>query len=234
MGESEGLSTKGLATTLLLDPLSLANLDRWGLGGGILCHPVLDLGGHGNESLLDVGGLLRAGLQKRNALLLCKLLGSGKIDDLLCGQVTLVSNKHLVDFVGSVAINLVHPLLDIVERLLIRHVVNNNDAVCPAVVAGSDGTEALLASSVPNLELDRLAIELKSTNLEVNTDGGDVALRVGIVREPEQQTTLADTRVADEEEFEKIIAAVTITIWRRLGHLLFSVHSWCQGECLLD
>ena len=41
-----------------------------------------------------------------------------------------------------------------------------------------------------NLELDGLALELNGANLEVDTDRGDVALRVSVVRETEKQARL--------------------------------------------
>ena len=43
------------------------------------------------------------------------------------------------------------PLFHIIERLLISDVVDNNDTVGASVIAGGDGSEPLLASSVPNL-----------------------------------------------------------------------------------
>lgn len=51
-----------------------------------------------------------------------------------------------------------------------------------------------------DLELDGLALEVNGTDLEVDTNGRDVALGVGVVGESEEQTGLADTRVTDEEK----------------------------------
>ena len=42
---------------------------------------------------------------------------------------------------------------------------------------------------------------------EVDADGADVALCVGVIREPEQQARLAHARVANEQELEQVIAA---------------------------
>ena len=42
---------------------------------------------------------------------------------------------------------------------------------------------------------------------EVNADGADVALCVGVIRKPEQQTRLAYAGVANEEELEQVITA---------------------------
>lgn len=37
------------------------------------------------------------------------------LDDLLVGHITLVANQELVDALGGVAVNLLEPLLDVVE-----------------------------------------------------------------------------------------------------------------------
>lgn len=43
---------------------------------------------------------------------------------------------------------------------------------------------------------------------EVNTDGGDVGLSVGIVGESEEETRLSNTGVSDKEELEEIVVSV--------------------------
>lgn len=91
------------------------------------------------------------------------------------------------------------------ERLRVCHVIDHNDAMRSAVVAASDGAEALLASGVPNLQLDRLAVELDRTNLEVHADGGDVGLRVRIVSKAEEEARLAHATVANENKLEDIV-----------------------------
>ena len=52
------------------------------------------------------------------------------------------------------------PLLDIIERFIISHIIDNNDTVSTSVVGWGDSAETLLSSSVPNLELDCLPVEL--------------------------------------------------------------------------
>lgn len=42
---------------------------------------------------------------------------------------------------------------------------------------------------------------------EVDTDGGDVALSVGIIGKPEQQARLANTGISDEEQLEKVVVS---------------------------
>jgi hypothetical protein len=52
------------------------------------------------------------------------------------------------------------PLPHIPERFFIRHVVDDDDAVRAAVVTARDRAEALLPRRVPDLQLDRLAVQL--------------------------------------------------------------------------
>jgi hypothetical protein len=52
------------------------------------------------------------------------------------------------------------------------------------------------------------AAGIMSETHEVDADGGDVALCVCVVGEPEQQARLSDTRIADEEELEEVIVSV--------------------------
>src|SRR5690242_9536395 len=42
---------------------------------------------------------------------------------------------------------------------------------------------------------------------KVDADGGDVALCVCVVGEPEQQARLSNTRVTDEEELEQVVVS---------------------------
>lgn len=55
---------------------------------------------------------------------------------------------------------------------------------------------------------------------KVNTDGRDVALSVGVVSKSKKQTTLADTRVANEQQLEKVIAARWGLSDNRLDHVI--------------
>lgn len=68
------LSLAATTAGSVLDTLALADGDC-GLGvGGCGTHALLDLAGHGEESLLDVGGTLRGGLEEGDAEAVCELL----------------------------------------------------------------------------------------------------------------------------------------------------------------
>lgn len=166
---------------------------------GVLGHLRLDLASHRKERLLDVGQRQRRGFKEGDVECIGKLLRSGVLDNLFVSQVGLVADQQLHHPTSSVAVNLLQPLLDVVEQLLVSDVVYNDDAVSATVVGGSNGTEPLLASGIPDLQLDGLTIQLDRTDLEVNTDGQNVVRSVRVVGEPEQQGRLANTGVTDQQ-----------------------------------
>jgi hypothetical protein len=75
-----------------------------------------------------------------------------------------------------------------------------------SVVRRSDGSETLLASSIPDLQLDGFPIEFKRADLEINTDSADVALRVRVIGKTQEEAGFTNARITDEEKFEKVIA----------------------------
>lgn len=70
-------------------------------------------------------------------------------DHLFVRHIALVTHEKLVDTFGSVAVNLLKPLLHIVEAVHVGDIINDTDAVGAAVVGRGNGTKAFLASSVP-------------------------------------------------------------------------------------
>lgn len=71
------------------------------------------------------------------------------LDNLLVRHIALVSYKQLVDALGGVPVNLLQPLLDVVEAVHVGDVVDDADAVGAAVVGRCDGAETFLAGRVP-------------------------------------------------------------------------------------
>lgn len=70
-------------------------------------------------------------------------------DNFLVRHITLVSNKQLVHTLSGVSVNLLQPLLDIVEGVHVRDVVDDTDAMCATIVGRGNGSETLLSSGVP-------------------------------------------------------------------------------------
>ena len=83
------------------------------------------------------------------AFMLATCLCHGVLDDLLVRHVTLVAHQQLVHSLRGVAVDLLQPLLDVVEAVHVGDIVDDADAVGAAVVGGCDGAEALLAGGVP-------------------------------------------------------------------------------------
>ena len=61
---------------------------------------------------------------------LCDLV----FDLLLLDQITLVAHQQLVDTLGGVAVNLLQPLLDVVEGIHVGDIVDDNDPMSASVV----------------------------------------------------------------------------------------------------
>lgn len=76
-------------------------------------------------------------------------LRHGVLDHLLVGHIGLVAHQQLVDALGSVSVDLLEPLLHVVERVHVGDIVHDADAVGTSVVRRGDCAEAFLASCVP-------------------------------------------------------------------------------------
>lgn len=70
-------------------------------------------------------------------------------NDLLVFHIALVSDKELVDAFSGVAIDLLKPLLHIVERVHVGNIVDDTDSMSTTVVRRSDCPETFLARSIP-------------------------------------------------------------------------------------
>lgn len=89
-----------------------------------------------------------------------------------------------------------------VERSLVGDVVYEKNAHSTTVVGGGDGSEALLAGGIPDLQLDALPIELNGPDLEVDSDGGDKGWGKRVFAEAQQTARLADAGVAYQEQLD--------------------------------
>jgi len=157
--------------------------------------PVLNLTSHHQEGLLDVRGSLRGSLNELNAELSGILRSLVEIHLTLLYKIAFVANKQLIYILIRIAIDFVKPLLHVVERLQIGHIVDHNNAVCSTIVAGSNCAEAFLSSSVPDLQLNGLTIEIERPDFlnyrqiadqieisyEIDTNGGNVAVGISVI-----------------------------------------------------
>ena len=61
-------------------------------------------------------------------------LRNSVLHGLLVFHITLVANQELVDAFRGVAVDLLKPLLDVVERVHVRHIINDADAMSSPIV----------------------------------------------------------------------------------------------------
>jgi hypothetical protein len=69
---------------------------------------------------------------------------------------------------------------------LVSDIVYEENSHGAAIVRRRNGSEAFLASSIPDLQLNTLAIQLNSPNLEVDADSCNERGRKRILTEPQQ------------------------------------------------
>ena len=62
-------------------------------------------------------------------------LCNGVLNDLLVRHIGLVANEQLVDAFGSISIDLLKPLLHVVERVHVGDIVYDADAMGTTIVA---------------------------------------------------------------------------------------------------
>lgn len=61
-------------------------------------------------------------------------LRHGIFHNFLVFHVALVAHKQLVDTFGCIAIDFLEPLLDVVERIHVGHIIDNTDTMSATVV----------------------------------------------------------------------------------------------------
>ena len=197
-----------------------------------LSDVVLDFASHGREGSLNILALLGGGLEEAHAVVVGHLEALVERDHTLVLQIGLVANQDTSDVVLGVLLDLAHPGVDGAEGVTVSDIVGHDDAVGALVVARSDSLEALLSSGIPDLKLADFLVNVDGADLEIDTDRGHkVLLELVILQEnkakngqydkslqtnhcqtttyseSEEKAGLADTRVANHEDLEKVIAA---------------------------
>lgn len=52
-----------------------------------------------------------------------------------------------------------HPVVDVLERVRVRNIIDESDAVCPLVVRACDHVKLLLSRCIPDLDFHFLPID---------------------------------------------------------------------------
>ncbi len=112
-------------------------------------------------------------------------------------QIALVADKHDDNVGVGVVAQLLQPSRDILVCLVLADVVNEEGPNSAAVVGGGNSTVSFLASSIPNLCLDSLGVDLDGARGELDTDGG-LGVEVELVAsESAEKVGFTNTRVSD-------------------------------------
>jgi len=82
--------------------------------------------------------------------------------------VTFCSYKQFFAIGTRVLVNLLHPLLNIIESDHIWTVIAQHDTLCSFVVGLRYGPESLLARSVPNLEFNVASVNIQCLNSKID------------------------------------------------------------------
>lgn len=103
---------------------------------------------------------------------------------------------------------LFQPPRHILVCLVLGDVVDEQGSDSTTVVGRSDSAIPLLPSSVPDLRLDRLSVDLDAASSEFDTDGRFGVQVELIASEPRKKVGLSDTRVANQNHFESAVSSV--------------------------
>lgn len=128
-----------------------------------------------------------------------KLLGFFRGNCAQVSQIALVSDQHNDNVSISMISQLLQPSCDVLVGLVLADVVYEQRTDSAPVVGRGDGAVSLLTSSIPNLRLDGLGIDLDGPRSEFNTDrrlGVQVELVSG---ESTKQIGLSDARVSNQD-----------------------------------
>lgn len=119
-------------------------------------------------------------------------------------QVRLVADQHNGHLWVGVLPRVLQPRRQVRKRLPARHVVHQQSARCSSIIRPRDRPEALLPRSIPDLQLDLLAVDRDHPRAEFDADGEVVDRLEALVRELEEEAGLADARVADDDVLEEV------------------------------
>lgn len=136
---------------------------------------VLDnLLGYCEEEFVYIRTCLGRCLKEVETVLLCQGCTSLRCDRSV-GQVILVGHEDFTYTTAGMLVNLLQPVLDVVECCFLRAVIHQYDSHCSLIIRLRDCSESFLPCRIPHLQLYSLVPHRNGLDLKVNTDGGHVA-----------------------------------------------------------
>ena len=133
------------------------------------------------KRFVDVAPRLGARLEKSTSIPGGKFLGALALHD--ARQIALVPDDHAHGIVAARALirDVFHPLGDVVERFLVRHVVGENDSHRSAIECVRYRPKAFVTGRVPYLEFDLTLSQSNRLRFEVDADRAEHVLREMII-----------------------------------------------------
>lgn len=148
----------------------------------------------------QLGGTARTWWLSRHT---SKRLGFFRRDGSEMSQIALVTDKHDNNVGVGVVAELLEPSRDVLVSLVLADIVNEEGTDGTTVVGGGDGAVAFLTSSIPDLRLDGLGVDLNGSRGELDTDGG-LGVEVELVSgESAEKVGFTDTGVSDQNNYRE-------------------------------
>jgi hypothetical protein len=96
-----------------------------------------------------------------------------------------------------VKLDLLHPVLDCLERVSLVDSISEHDAHSASIVSLGYGFETFLACGVPDLESDFAFSDVDGFDFEINADGGEMGCHEIIFCESEQHIGFANSTISN-------------------------------------
>ena len=140
-------------------------------------------------------------------------------------KITFIGQHNHTYISATILFDFVQPRIYINEGVTIRKIKDNKNTICPFIICFGNSLIPFLPSCVPYLQPHGALIDLKGSESEVYTDGGDIVFFKVIILykikvtiksttnlssiftycKSHKQTWLANARVSDQDKFEKVI-----------------------------
>ncbi len=119
-------------------------------------------------------------------------------DNAFVFEVALVTQKKLIYCARRVLLDVPEPVSDVLERVLLRDVEDQQDAHRVPVMRRGYGSKPFLSCGIKQLQLDFLAVKVDCSELEVDADRGRAAQVERVVGKSQKQATLANSAISNQ------------------------------------
>lgn len=152
---------------------------------------------HPGDTAFPSDNVVIAVTRKRTGKLFGVLRGHGS----QMPQIALVTHEHDDNVLVGMVAQFLQPSVHVLKRHALADIVDEEGADSTAVVGRGDCAITFLASSIPNLCLDCLGVDLNGSGGKLDADGG-LGVEVELVTgESTEKVGLSDARVSDEDHW---------------------------------